>query len=322
MAGNGRSGGGCLVALAALLGLALVCLGAGLLWMVVSSQPQSVPAEVEPEDASESFEDYSWEELSEISREIASAGSGDEAASVALGHGISLGDTRVVTLDDGTDVLLRVVGLAQDKRSDGTGAAGITLLASPLSLRQMSSDPSNEGGWEGSDLRSWLASEGLDLLPDDLARVVVPVSKRTASRAVRYGTSDVSGAVTTSDDCLWVPSLSELCGSVTLMTDEYGSEPSANTEYVDFAPYDALLSSEGEQYEFFRQQGVSGAAEASQALVMSYAGSPCPWWARTSYPFTYEGSEERFCYQVMSSGLPSGLVPSTEEAGVVVGLCI
>lgn len=315
-------GGGCLVAISVLLGLALLVAGAGALWLVLSSQPGSSAQEQGAVSEPRAFADYSWDELSEISGEIAAAPSPEEAASVAASHGIHVGDTRTVTLEDGTEALLRVIGLAHDERADGSGKAGITLLTSPIALRQMSGDAANEGGWEASDLRSWFASDGLALLPDELAAKVVAVSKDASSRPVRYGSADLSGAVTQTEDALWVPSLSEVCGDVTLMTDEYGTEPSANTEYVDFVPYDELLSSEGEQYEFFREQGVSGASDAAPALQMSLGGSPCAWWLRTSYPFTYGGSSERYCYQVMASGLPSGLAAATSEAGVAVGLCL
>lgn len=322
MARSERRGGGCLTALAVLLGLALLAVGAGALWLVATTQPAQVREPAASSDAPRSFEDYGWAELSEISSQIASAATAEEAAAVASSHGIELGGTRALTLRDGTEVVLRVVGFAQDERADGSGRAGITLLTSPLTLGPMSSDDTNEGGWEASGLRSWLTGEGAALLPDDLAEAVVTVSKATSSRALRYGASDVSAAVTTTEDALWVPSLSEVCGSVTLMTDEYGTELSASTEYVDFAPYDQLLSSEGAQYEFFRAQGVSGASEAAPALVASLGGEAVPWWLRTSYPFTYEGSSERYCYQVMASGLPSGLAPASSEAGVVVGLCL
>lgn len=331
MGRDGRDGGGCLVAVAVVLGVALVCLGAVLLWLVGTrgeglgeseGEATETAAEGAPETA-RAFADYSWSELSGISAEISAAGSAEAAAEVAASYGILVGDTRTIELDDGSEVVVRVVGLCQDERADGAGAAGITLMTSPIATAEMSADPANEDGWEGSDLRAWLASEGLGLLPDDLAAVVLPVLKDTSSRAVTYGATDVSGAVTQTADALWVPSMSEVCGVVTLMTDEYGTAPSANTEYVDFAPYDELLSSEGEQYEFFSSMGVSGASAASPALVMSLpSGETCAWWLRTSYPFTYTASTERLCYQVMASGLPSGLVSAASEAGVAVGFCV
>ena len=318
---SGR-GGGCLTALAVLLGLALVAVGTGALWLVSTTQPSQVGEGDVSRAAPTSFEDYSWSELSEISAQIATAATPEEASAVASSRGIEVGDTRTMTLDDGTEVVVRVAGLAHDARADGAGRAGITLLTSPLALRRISPDEANKGGWEASELRSWLAGEGVDLLPDDLASVLVAVSKSTSNQAVRYGSRDVSAAVTQTADALWVPSLSEVCGDVTLMTDEYGTELGADTEFVDFAPYDRLLSSEGSQYEFFRAQGVSGASEASPALVASLSGEATPWWLRTSYPFTYTGSEERYCYQVMPSGLPAGLALASSEAGVVVGLCL
>ena len=327
-------GGGCLTAVAVVLSLAFVALAAGLLYLVMTDGGEGTVAEdvaeTDSTDASDStdsseersFADYSWAELSEISTQIAAAGSTEEAEAVAASYGIAVGDIRPLTLDDGTEVIVRVIGLCQDERADGTGVAGMTLLTSPIALRSMSSDSANEGGWEASDLRAWLASDGLDLLPDDLAAVVVPVLKETSNQAVRYGTTDISGAVTQTVDSLWVPSMSEVCGTVTLMTDEYGETRTANTDYVDFAPYDELLSSEGEQYAYFASLGISGASQAWPALEMSLSGQSCAWWLRTSYPFTYTASTVRLCYQVMASGLPAGLVDVTDVAGVAVGFCL
>lgn len=318
-----RRGGGCLVAAALALSLAVLVLGGSLLYLVSTQGGASAPAATGAGDeAARSFEDYGWAELSEISAQIAATGGGDAAREVAASHGIAVGDSRAVTLDDGTTVVVRVVGLCQDERADGGGPAGITLLATPLTSRAMAADSANEGGWEASDLRAWLATDGLSLLPDDLAALVVPVSKLTASAAVEYGSADVSGAVGATADALWVPSVSEVCGPVTWMTDEYGTVPSASTENVSFAPYDELLSSEGEQYEYFASQGASGSSGPVPCLEMTLGGEPRAWWLRTSYPFTYSASTERLCYQVMASGMPGALAQASSEAGVAVGLCI
>ncbi|HJB54229.1 MAG TPA: hypothetical protein IAA39_00740, partial [Candidatus Olsenella avistercoris] len=77
-----RRGGGCLTAVAVVLGLALVALGAGLLWLVSSGGapvPASIAsdgAEVEPKP----FSEYSWEELAEVARLVAAATSDEEGA--------------------------------------------------------------------------------------------------------------------------------------------------------------------------------------------------------------------------------------------------
>lgn len=317
-----RRGSGCLTALALLLSIAFVALAATLFMLVANGGgPGSPEDEGSPERvAAGSFDEYSWQELSDIAGLIAAAPSDEEGRAVASQHGIEVGDTRTLTLGDASVVELRVVGIRADERADGGGVAGLTLMTSPIAVRPFS-DEKNEGGWESSDLRSWLAGEGASLLPDELVSRVVPVLKVTDNAAVRYGDSGAVEALTTTADALWVPSVSEVCGEVDWFAQEYGTTPSASSEYVDFRPYDEALSAQGEQYEYFSDAGVDGSG-TSGALVMAYGGTACNWWYRTSYPYALEGWEQRMVYQVMSSGYPGMTSGPSEQAGVVVGLCL
>ena len=315
-----KRGGGCLTAIALVLSLAVVALGAGLVYLVSTNQPSATPqpsqegGEVEPA----SFAEYSWDELSAVAQLIASAESDEKGREVAAEYGISLGDSRQLLLDDGRSVTLTVVGLRADERSDGSGLAGLTLMLSPISLRPMNSSDTNVGGWEASELRSWLAGEGKELLPDDLAASVVSVRKLTNNTGV---TNDAA-AVTQTDDELWLFSASEVCGAITWFTDEYGDEPNLYTGYVDFAPYDEMLSSEGEQYEYFASSGVRASSDSLGVLKLAYGSSTTSWWYRTSYPYTFTGEDASYFYQVMASGYPSMTSLASEPSGVTVGLCL
>ena len=315
-----KRGGGCLTAIALVLSLAVVALGAGLVYLVSTNQPSATPqpsqegGEVEPA----SFAEYSWDELSAVAQLIASAESDEKGREVAAEYGISLGDSRQLLLDDGRSVTLTVVGLRADERSDGSGLAGLTLMLSPISLRPMNSSDTNVGGWEASELRSWLAGEGRELLPDDLAASVVSVRKLTNNTGV---TNDAA-AVTQTDDELWLFSASEVCGAITWFTDEYGDEPNLYTGYVDFAPYDEMLSSEGEQYEYFASSGVRASSDPLGVLKLAYGSSTTSWWYRTSYPYTFTGEDASYFYQVMASGYPSMTSLASEPSGVTVGLCL
>lgn len=317
-----RRGSGCLTALALVLSIAFVALAATLFMLVANGGgPGSPEDDGSPERvAAGSFDEYSWQELSDIAGLIAAAPSDEEGRVVASQHGIEVGDTRTLTLGDSSVVELHVVGIRADERADGGGVAGLTLMTSPIAVRPFSDDK-NEGGWESSDLRSWLAGEGASLLPDELVSRVVPVLKVTDNVAVRYGDSGAVEALTTTADALWVPSVSEVCGEVDWFAREYGTTPSASSEYVDFRPYDEALSTQGEQYEYFSDAGVDG-SDTSGALVMGHGGTACNWWYRTSYPYALEGWEQRMVYQVMSSGYPGMTSGPGEQAGVVVGLCL
>lgn len=314
-----RRGGGCLTAVAIALGVALVALGAGLVWLVGSGgAPQAHAPDEREELAPREFQDYTWPELAEVADLVAAAGSDDEAAEIAEAYNVPVGATRSLQLDDGTVVSLVVVGLRHDERADGAGAAGLTLMTSPIAMRPMNESGTSDGGWEASELRAWLATDGMDLLPDELASVVVPVSKLTNNVGV---TSEASSATQT-DDRLWLFSAAEVCGRVGWFESEYGSEPNAYTGYIDFAPYDELLSSEGAQYAYFADAGVTDSSDPSHALQLSYAGQDVAWWYRSAYPFTYTGEDAAYFYQAMSTGFPGTTGLASEPAGVVVGLCL
>lgn len=313
-----RRKGGCLTAAAVALSLLVCAVGATLLYLVltggVPSSGGGAATGVEPK----SFSEYSWSELSEVAQLVAQEGSDEEGRALAQSYGISVGDVRTVPLADGHQATLTVVGIRADERADGSGAAGLTLMLSPIALRPMNAEGTNAGGWEGSDLRAWLAGEGADLLPAELMEAVVPVSKATNN----VGVTSEASAVTETVDELWLFSASEVCGEITWFADEYGTEPNYYTGYVDFSVYDALLSLEGEQYEYFASMGVTALSDPNGALALDYGGAETTWWYRSAYPYTFTGEDESYFYQVMSSGYPSSVGLSSESAGVVVGLCL
>lgn len=312
-----RGGGGCLKVLVALLSVALVAVVAVGVATVLGSQAR--PGEPEQQEpVAKAFSDYSWEELSEVSAKVAAAGSAEAGAEVAEGYNVHVGDMRRFKLADDTVVDVTVVGICADERSDGSGVAGLTFICSPIATEPMSEEATNAGGWEGSGLRAWLASDGMALLPEDLASKIVPVKKSTNNVGV---TSDAS-AVTQTDDALWLFSASEVCGPLTWFSDEYGDTPNVWTAYVDYTVYDALLSSEGAQYAYFAEAGVTGESGAGGVLEQTLRGAATAWWYRTPYPFTYTGADESFFYQVMDSGYPSSVGEATSEAGVVLGFCL
>ena len=314
-----RRGGGCLTAVAIALGVALVALGAGLVWLVGSGgAPQPPAADGREGLIPREFQDYTWDELSQVAALVAAAGTDEEAAEVAEAYNVSVGATRSMQLDDGTVASLVVVGLRHDERADGGGVAGLTLMTSPMALQPMNESGVSDGGWEASGLRSWLATDGMSLLPDGLASAVVPVTKLTNN----VGVTSEAASVTQTSDSLWLFSACEVCGGVGWFESEYGSEPNAYTGYIDFAPYDELLSSEGTQYAYFADAGVTDSSDPSHVLRLSYAGQDVAWWYRSAYPFSYTGEDAAYFYQAMSTGFPGTTGLASEPAGVVAGLCL
>ena len=313
---GGRKAGGALTALALVLSALLAVIGAGALYLVLTSQPgPEAPAPAQDALRPKTFQEYGWDELAEVARTIAAA---DDPEAVAAEWGIEVGDVRPLALTDGRQASLTVVGIACDERADGEGRAGLTLMTSPVAAQPMNDSDTVEGGWEGSALRAWLAGDGRALLPAELADAVVPVVKSTNN----VGKTDDPASVTQTSETLWPFSVREVCGEVSLFVDEYGEEIRGRTDYIDYSLYDDLLNLEGEQYPYFAEAGVTCSADPSGTLAQTYGGAPSAWWYRSPYPYAFIGEEGAFFYQVMESGYPSTLGYASAPAGVVVGLCL
>ena len=224
--------------------------------------------EAEPEEeqtvvaVKASVNDYSWSDLSKISSLISAATSRTEAMGIAQKYNLcsttgTLDGTqaKTLTLTDGTAVNMRIVGFWQDLKSDGTGHAGISMLAdSVVSVRAMN-DSADGADWSATSLRSWLNGEFIDELPDELKECLVSVSKQTN----RYSASAEQEAT---DDKVWLVSYSELVGDLGSGSYRAGS-----------------YNSEGDQYQLFSDQGVSWDAASSYLQV---GGDCVNWWTRST----------------------------------------
>lgn len=253
-----------------------------------------------PDDAPEvrtAVDDYSWTELAQISDLIAAADSDADGLEIAETYHLcdkdgELDGTQEKTLEltDGTEVTMRVAGFRQDERADGSGVAGITLISEDAACQQPMNARGDTGEpYEDSTLRTYLNEDLLDELPDDLADVIVEVSKTCNPVA---GTSSAQTKV---DDAIWVPSYSELVGPL-------GSG----------SPRMGAYKSEGEQYQLFSDLGITWSAGGSQvALPGSY------WWLRSP-----EATNARWFMCVSPDGVTSyGNRPGTVNS-VIIGFCL
>ena len=294
---------------------------------LAAEEPQPVAQQVEEQEedaapalAPKDFSDYSWDELSRISTKISAASSDEEGIEIAREYnladasGAPVNETREVVLNDNTLAYARIVGFRHDQRSDGSGAAGMTLMVSMLSEQPMEASNTNDGGWEASSLRAWLASDGLSLLPDDLANRIVRVDKPTNNVGI---TSDPSSVTQTADD-LWAFSAVEVCGQLTWFEDEFSSE-------ISYTPgLDAVLNAEGTQYAYFSASGVNGETGGHEnALALTYRGSARPWWYRSAYPLNYaDTGSNAYFFRASETGYPSSVGQANATSGVVVGFCL
>lgn len=262
-----------------------------------------------------SFSEYSWEELAAIADLIEAAPDDDAGRAIAARWGLIDGEgrltaqTHALELENGLTVDVRLIGILHDTVSDGGKKAGLTFMTSPIEVRGVNGSASSQGGWEGSELRAWLASEGLARFPDGLAGRIVPVAKLTNNT----GKSDAVASVTETSDTLWLLSCREVCGQISWLEDEFG--------YLSDGA-DDLLNAEGTQYEAFVQAGVDQGSDDASYLIMFYRGAPVAWWYRTPYAFEYLATTDDTFYQVSSSGYASTANLADAQAGVVVGFCL
>lgn len=249
-------------------------------------------------------EAYTWDELSQISDEISAAGDEAAAIEVAKKYNLVTADgkldgtqVKLVTLTNNMTVPVQIVGFAHDDKTAG-GKAGITFIfGDAITEAPMNLSDTNAGGWEASQLRAYLSSDGMALLPEDLQKVVAPVDKLTNNVGE---TQDVS-SVTTTSDSLWLFSAAELCGSI-----DWYSDPS----------YNAVLNAEGFEYQLFRDMAVDS-SNANDILVKNYQNSPNYWWERSPDPHNSDG------FRIVSSdGYPRYGDYASGSYGVVPGFCL
>lgn len=246
----------------------------------------------------------SWVELSALADDIAAAPDAASALAAASSRGLTDADgaldieqERVIDLADGSVARIRLAGLRADDRADGRGRAGITLaFSTPIAMRGMNGLDSARGGWQASDLRAWLADDGLALLPRELAGVIRPVTKRTVSRT--------GGKASASSDALWLFSESEL-GGTDYLNQTFGTKS---------ATFD-----EGGTYELFRR-GLAGGSTLESAFVRPSAatGSWNCWWERT-----LDASGTGFLFRTYGGTHNTGIGYSPNfDLGICPGFCL
>ncbi|MGN0286380.1 MAG: DUF6273 domain-containing protein [Atopobiaceae bacterium] len=254
----------------------------------------------------DSVNDYSWDELQAISKQIASASSDDAGLKIAEKYHLCSSDGKLdgtqekdVTLTDGTQTSVVITGFRHDDRSDGKGKAGISFIfGDAISQQGMNSRDSNSGGWQDCQMRSWLASDGMSLLPDELRKDVVSVKKLTNNA----GETKSASSVTATDDALWLYSRNELSGDYSDWTSDYLDE------------YGGIFKAEGTTYQLFTDTG-----NDNSVRVRNYQGQTCDWWGRSPGPF-YSGG-----FNNVDDGNPDFYYHKsnvTHSLGVVPGFCI
>lgn len=264
---------------------------------------EEAPVEGGPE-VQETLEAYSWQDLSSISALIAGAASDEDGIAVAAHYNlcdedgtIDATNTKELELADGTSVPMAVADFRHDKKSDGSGVAGITFVARASLGNQVIEPTGTVVAWEDTPLRSWLNQSLMADLPPELADLVVAVDKTTnlppSSGAIEQGVTS---------ETLWLLSYSEVVGPIGAENRRYG-----------------IYQSEGEQYRIYEEAGVTSTG-ASPFLALDTGEY---WWLRSPDVVTPgEGEAPRWYLCVGPDGsTPNGHRTGTSDA-IVVGFCL
>ena len=131
-----------------------------------------------------SLDDYTWDQLQEISLKIKAAETRSEAREIAKRYHLLDADghipypcTKRVTLTNGLQVGAQLVGIRHDELLDGTGKAGLTFMFDAgIAERNAAAEPPS-AGWADCELREWLNGDGLKLLPNELRALIKSVKK-------------------------------------------------------------------------------------------------------------------------------------------------
>lgn len=254
-------------------------------------------------------EAYTWDELSRISAEIGAAG--DEAAAIEVAKKYNLctpegkldgTQVKSVTLADGTQTTVQIVGFAHDDKTGG-GKAGITFIFGDcVGEAPMNPTDTNVGGWEASQMRAYLNGEWRTELPDDLDAVIVPVDKLSNN----VGETQDASSVTTTSDPLWLFSLAELAGPI----------PAAELSGDGREWTVAISNAEGFRYKLFNDVNINW-KEGNSILIKNYQVSPDGWWERSPHPEGAGGFK-----MVTLSGCPNSGYFADGSYGVTPGFCI
>ena len=179
-----------------------------------------------------------------------------------------------ITLSDGTETIadVELIAFNHDDLADGTGKASLTFFCKDLPNIQKAMNPSSSdvGGWESSEMRTFVNGELFNALPSELQAVIKPVSK----------ISDGSKVLITTTDKLWLASFNE----------------------VGFTDGKNNLTGQGELYS-----AVFSSDKESRKKYITDDTDSGGWWLRSTY---YTTSSNTMFWRVQTSGASYGDIQS------------
>lgn len=264
-----------------------------------------------------SLDDYTWDQLQEISLKIKAAETRSEAREIAKRYHLLDADghipypcTKRVTLTNGLKVGAQLVGIRHDELLDGTGRAGLTFMFDAgIAERDAAAEPPS-AGWADCELRAWLDGGGLKLLPNELRALIKAVKKTSNNVGVARSASCLSELPAT----LWLPAMVELCGV---------QPPDSFAE--DYHYLADIYNGEGKEYQLFRELKVSPYS-TNETMVRQWKGKDTCWWERTVSPDTSESEGTLYMNRVGHDGDVFTYATPAEKPNkltcVIPGFCI
>ena len=123
----------------------------------------------------------------------------------------TVGDTKLVDLGTFGKHYFELVAMDEDTKVSGGKARMTWLNKNLLTTHVMNSNGTTTGGYDASDMKSWLTSDVLPQLQSEIRNAIVPVTK--ISGTYKNNAVVVNGQSTT--ESLWIPSEYEIFGTTT-----------------------------------------------------------------------------------------------------------
>ena len=154
-----------------------------------------------------------------------------------------VGNYKPLNLGDEGTVNMQIAGINKDDKADGSGKAPLSWISIELlntnhrmnpSVSGSSSDGYVEGtgavgGWEHSEMRTYLSEDIIDYIPEEVRNAIVEVTKTQPY----YTTAGVYTQGQTTNDKVWIPSQDEVYTSGGIYTKLYSNSASRIKKKLD-----------------------------------------------------------------------------------------
>ena len=174
----------------------------------------------------------------------------------------NVGDTKTVDMGSLGTHTLRIANKSTPSECSTTGfsqtACGFVLeFADIIDEQRMNNSTSNEGGWEASQLRTYLNSTVYNLIPEEIRNNIIDTYVVSG-----HGSKDSNNFTTT--DKVYLLSTKEV----------WGKEGATNVCTRDTAEV------ETRQLDYYKSQGIK--TDSNNGAIKKYNGNTKNWWLRTA----------------------------------------